>query len=87
LFEDSKDDAELILREIRRGGYKAKSARVETRYAMQKVLKQRCWDIIICKNTLPRFNAMKGIAVLKESGSDIPLIIVSDTTKRLPRQP
>jgi PAS domain S-box-containing protein len=77
LVEDSEDDARLILREIGRGGYKVASERVETRSTMEEALARQAWDLILCDYLLPRFGAMEAIAVLKESGLDIPLIIIS----------
>ena len=79
LVEDSKDDADLVLREIRRGGYNVESKRVETYSEMKKALTRQPWDIIICDNNLPQFNAMEAINLLKKSALDIPLIIVSGT--------
>lgn len=79
VVEDSEDDAGLVLREIRRGGYTVESERVETCSDMKKALTRLPWDIIICDNSLPQFSAMEAIKLLKESGLDIPLIIVSGT--------
>jgi len=38
LVEDSEDDAILLLRELRRGGYDVSHVRVETREAMEQAL-------------------------------------------------
>src|SRR5512147_1137217 len=79
VIEDSKDDAELILREIQRGGYEVESERVETANAMQAALARQSWDLILCDFSLPRFSAPKALELLKKSGYDIPFIIVSGT--------
>lgn len=79
IVEDSRDDAELILREVQRGGYEVESERVETAEAMQATLARQSWDLIICDFSLPRFNAPKALELLKKSGYDIPFIIVSGT--------
>src|SRR6266498_1493604 len=44
--EDSPDDAELVLRELRWGGYEPMAERVETSDAMQLALQQE-WDLVI----------------------------------------
>jgi putative nucleotidyltransferase with HDIG domain len=79
LVEDSEDDARLVLREIRRGGYEIETERVETAEAMQTALVRQPWDLIICDFSLPRFSAPKALEVLKKSGLDLPFIIVSGT--------
>jgi len=79
LIEDSEDDARLILREIQRGGYEVESERVETADAMRAALRRKPWHMIICDFSLPRFSAPRALDLLKESGLDLPFIIVSGT--------
>ena len=79
MVEDSEDDALLIIRELKKGGYNPVYERVETAAAMKKALKEKQWDIILCDYNLPKFNAPSAIAVLKEANIDIPIIIVSGT--------
>lgn len=80
IIEDSEDDALLIIRELKKGRYNPVYERVETVAAMEKSLKEKQWDIILCDYTLPAFTAPAAIAVLKEAKIDIPIIIVSGTT-------
>lgn len=79
LVEDSEDDAQLLLRELKRGGYDVEFERVETANAMKAALSRQMWDVIICDYSLPQFSAPQALAVLKESGHDLPFIIVSGT--------
>src|SRR5687767_2925011 len=79
LVEDSEDDARLVLREIRRGGYEVETERVEAAEAMRAALARMAWDLIICDFSLPSFSAPKALEVLKKSGVDLPFIIVSGT--------
>lgn len=79
LVEDSEDDAQLLLRELKRGGYATEFERVETATAMEASLTQQAWDIIICDYSLPQFGAPQALTILKESGRDLPFIIVSGT--------
>ncbi len=78
-MEDSEDDASLLLREIRRGGYEIEFERVETAGAMRAALARQQWDLILCDFSLPSFSAPNALGVLKESGIDLPFIIVSGT--------
>ena len=77
--EDSEDDAELIWREVQRGGYNVEFERVETSAAMKSALAEEQWDLIICDYSMPRFSAQHALDVLKESGLDLPFIIASGT--------
>jgi PAS domain S-box-containing protein len=77
IVEDSEDDALLMIRELKKGGYDPEYERVETAEAMRAALFEKSWDVILCDYQLPRFNGLAAIALLKETGIDIPLIIVS----------
>jgi PAS domain S-box-containing protein len=77
IVEDSEDDALLLLRELRRGGYEPASVRVETAEDMKAALDRREWDIVISDYMMPKFSGLAALEVLKESGNDLPFIIVS----------
>jgi DNA-binding NtrC family response regulator len=79
MVDDSEDDVQLIIHELKKGGYNPVYERVETAAAMKKDLQEKQWDIIICDYSLPNFDAPSAIALLKEANIDIPIIIVSDT--------
>ena len=79
LIEDSEDDARLLLREIKSGGYEVESERVETAGAMRDALMRQPWDLIICDFSLPKFSAPHALELLKKSGIDLPFIIASGT--------
>jgi PAS domain S-box-containing protein len=75
--EDSDDDTQLMIREIRRGGYDIEWERIETRAAMQVALAGQPWDLVISDHTMPQFSSMQALEVLKNSGQDLPFIIIS----------
>ena len=77
LVEDSPDDTELLLLELQSGGYDPTYTRVDTAPAMRAVLAQGRWNIVIADHSMPQFNALAALAVLRESGLDLPFIIVS----------
>jgi PAS domain S-box-containing protein len=79
MVEDSEDDALLIIRELKKGGYNPVHERVETAAAMKKALQEKQWDIILCDYKMPKFSGAQAIALLQETNIDIPLIIVSGT--------
>lgn len=77
LVEDSEDDALLIARELRRGGFDIFLQRVDTLPSMAKALKDHTWDLIISDHMMPSFSAPAALALLKERNLDIPFLIVS----------
>jgi PAS domain S-box-containing protein len=79
IVEDSQDDAVLLLRALRRGGYDVFTERVETAPDMKAALDRAEWDAVLSDYTMPRFSALDALAVLKNRSLDIPFIIVSGT--------
>ena len=79
MIEDSEDDALLVLRELRRGGFDPAWERVQTAIALHNALTQRSWDLIISDYRLPGFDAPAALAVVKQSQIDLPFIVVSGT--------
>ena len=77
IVEDSEDDAELLLRELRRGGYAPESERVETPEGLDAALARQSWDLIVSDYAMPRFNGLQALKLTQEKGFDIPFIIVS----------
>jgi len=79
IVEDSADDTELLLRELKRGGYDPIHARVETPETMRAELTAKPWHIVFSDFTMPHFNAFDALALLRQTALDIPFIIVSGT--------
>ena len=79
LIEDSPEDVALLLRELEGCGYHAVHRVVKTAGELRRALARRGrWDIIFSAYRLQRFDAPRGLELLRESGRDIPFIIVSD---------
>ena len=79
LVEDSADDAELVLRALRRGGYQPEHRRVDTPEDMARALDEHDWDIVLADYAMPRFSAFDALAMVQERGLDIPFIVISGT--------
>ncbi len=77
IVEDSQFDAQMLISVLRQGGYEPFSQRVETAAAMKAALAERTWDLILADYNLPQFNAPAALNILRESGLDLPFIIVS----------
>jgi two-component system cell cycle sensor histidine kinase/response regulator CckA len=78
-IEDSQDDVDLTVRLLRKEGFEATFARVDTREAMQAALREASWDLVLSDFSMPHFSAPDALATLKATGLDIPFIIVSGT--------
>jgi len=79
LVEDSEADAELIVRELKEGGFDPVYERVETRDAMAAALDRRDWDVVISDYSMPQFGGAAALTLLKDRALDIPFISVSGT--------
>ncbi len=79
IVEDSEDDAQLILRQLRSVGYDPRWERVDTPEAMSNALHREQWDVILCDYKMPRFSAPAALKLVQEREIDIPFIVVSGT--------
>jgi two-component system, NarL family, sensor histidine kinase UhpB len=78
LVEDSEDDALLLLRTLRKGGYDPTWERVDTPQDMEAALDGTSWDLVISDHSMPAFSSSAALGLLRRKGSvDLPFIIVS----------
>lgn len=77
LVEDSENDALLLLRELRRGGYETESERVYSESDLRKALQAHSWDVIITDHNMPGFSSEVALRVIKQLEIEAPVIIVS----------
>src|SRR5918993_186614 len=78
LVEDSEDDALLLVRMLRRGGYDPAWERVDTPATMEAALDGGSWDLIISDHSMPAFSSLAALGLLRRKGFvDLPFIIVS----------
>ncbi len=79
LVEDTVEDAELLIREMRKGGLEIVAHRVDTREALEQALPQLRPDVILCDYALPGFGGMTALQTVKQRCPDTPFIFVSGT--------
>lgn len=79
LVEDDADDAALIERQLRVGGFDVTAARVASAPEARAALEGQPWDVILADFTLPGFRGVDVLPMLEESDLDVPFIIVSGT--------
>jgi PAS domain S-box-containing protein len=78
IVEDRLSDARLLVAELQRAGFEVDWKRVESEPELLAGLEERP-DIILSDYSLPQFDALRVLHLLRESGLDIPLIMVSGT--------
>ncbi|MBN2471712.1 MAG: PAS domain S-box protein, partial [Anaerolineae bacterium] len=80
LIEDSEDDALLLQRVLRKGGYDVvEYRRVDTEQGLRSALENGVWDIVITDYSMPGFDGLVALEVFRSYGLDVPIIIVSGT--------
>src|SRR4051812_14291682 len=79
IVEDSQEDAELIVLELKRGGYEPKYLRVDEPQAMRAALDEQEWDLVLSDFSMPRFSVTEALKVMEQKGADLPFVIVSAT--------
>lgn len=78
-IEDSAQDSALLARKLARIGYDLEFKRVDSAASMRAAVQEQEWDIILCDHSMPHFNALAALGILKELNPEIPLIIISGT--------
>ncbi len=61
IVEDIPAHADLLVWQLRRGGYEVTFERVDTAPAFSSALESGQWDVILSDYTLPRFNALEAL--------------------------
>ena len=77
LVEDVEHDAELLLRELDRGGFVVTSERVETAAGLTDALARGVWDVVVSDYMMP---GQTGLDIAREVAAvraDLPVIIFS----------
>lgn len=85
LVEDSENDAFMVERHLRRSGFNPFVLRVDTAEEMRHALLHGSdlsetaagWDVILADYHLPTFSAPEALKLAKESGADLPFIVLS----------
>ena len=77
IADDSENDVLLLVRVLRKAGYEPVYERVWTAPAMKAALQRQAWDIVISDYEMPNFGGFEALQLLKESGHDLPFILVS----------
>jgi PAS domain S-box-containing protein len=77
IVEDNEDDAALLVRALERGGFEPIYTRVDNAADLRTALRESSWEIIICDHAMPQFDSFAALTIVKETGLDLPFIVVS----------
>jgi len=77
VIEDSENDSELLLEEIREVGYDPISERVQTAEELAAALARHAWDVVLCDYVMPQFSAPDALKMVRTKHLDVPFIVVS----------
>ncbi|MEZ5831493.1 MAG: response regulator [Dongiaceae bacterium] len=77
IIDDSADDADLLIRELRRENYDVSAERTDTEAGLKAALDDQTWDIILCDYNMPRFSGVEALKVVRSRNTDVPFIFVS----------
>ncbi|MBL8044949.1 MAG: PAS domain-containing protein [Anaerolineales bacterium] len=70
-----------IVDELRRADYEVDGGRVDSPAGLRAALEQPSWDVIVCDYELNAFSAASALALLRESGHDIPFLLISQANQ------
>ena len=74
---DSENEEHRILRHLLKSGYTVDSERVHSASGLKAALSSRPWDLAICDCGMTSFTAPEALAILRESGHDVPLLALA----------
>jgi signal transduction histidine kinase len=77
VVEDDPADAELTLRELRRGGFDVCSEVVQTPEEFLVRIRANCPQIVLADYNLGHWRGMEALEIIRREGLDVPLILVS----------
>lgn len=79
-IEDSEDHTRLLLNELKYGGYNPHFRRLDAPETMETALTGEVWDVVIFGCVMSRFSWQDALKIVKNSGINLPLIVVSADT-------
>lgn len=82
LVADSEDEiVGRVLEELTRADYAVAHERVDSPAALRSALVLPDWEVILCEYNLRHFSAPAALAVLRDTGFDIPFLVLLDAAE------
>ncbi|MEQ9105895.1 MAG: response regulator [Limnobacter sp.] len=77
VVEDNDSDFELMCYRLKQGGLKYTATRVDRIDELRRCLEHEEWQVVISDHNLPGFGSEEALKIVRDSGLNIPFIIVS----------
>lgn len=77
IVEDNASDAELELYALQRSGFAIQHKIVQTASDFAEAVRRSQYDIVLADYSLPGWNGMETVEILRREGLDIPVVVVS----------
>src|SRR5581483_5715744 len=77
ILEDNAADAELAVHALRTGGFEPEYDMVQTAEAFTERIRKNTYEVILADYSIPGWNGIETVEILRQEGQDIPVIVVS----------
>ncbi|MFI5110346.1 MAG: response regulator [Terriglobales bacterium] len=77
--DDCDDDVRLSMRVLEKAGYEIHKHVVETPEQFARALRSGNYDLILCDYRLPGWNGGDVLAMVRDSGQELPVVLVTGT--------
>lgn len=77
IVEDQPADAELLLRALREAGFEVQSDVVQNEEQFLDKIHSNTYDVVFADYTLPGWNGMESVELLRRENFDVPVILVT----------
>lgn len=78
IIEDSEDDKELLLRELKRGDYDVEHGWVERAKDLETALETQAWDVVVSDYSMSAWTALDALKIVRDKRPDLPFIVISE---------
>jgi diguanylate cyclase (GGDEF)-like protein len=78
IIEDVEDDVQLLIRALQHNGYEPDYLCVDNKQDLVDAL-QRPWQIVFSDYTMPSFNGIEALQLVRQQAPELPFIFVSGT--------
>ncbi len=79
VVEDMPTEAEIAVRQLESGGFSCSWKRVDSEAALRRILNETPPDLVLSDFTLPGFDGITALQVVRELAPDVPFIFLSGT--------
>ncbi len=76
-IDDSVDDVELLIIQLRRAGYRLEWQQVSNEQDLRGALAKREWDVVLCDFVMPGFSGSHALSIVRSIDAAMPFIFVS----------